>query len=108
MRNKKRLNKDLEDMKNWIKNTDGQCPWVQSDNKENKEKKIKNISARIQSRNLDSVFRIRETIQISESVSLATMLERIINRSFTEKQSVQTRVSEQEIKIETVDKKVEK
>ena len=28
MRDKKRLDQDLDIMKNWIKNTDGQCPWV--------------------------------------------------------------------------------
>ena len=59
---------------------------------------------KIQPKNLNNIFRPREIIQVPESVSLATMLEKTTERLSTEKQEAQTRVLEQEIKIETMDK----
>ena len=61
----------------------------------------------MQSRNLNSVFRTKKILQTPESVLLITILDRITNKSFTEKQSIQTRVSRQKIKIETANKKSE-
>ena len=65
--------------------------------------KIKNI-CKIQSRNLNNIFRTKEIRQILENILLITIFKKIINKLFTVKQSVQTRVSEQK-KIETVNKK---